>query len=676
MILGNGRIGKTQIANRLRARPYQQQADSTHGIQTVQAPIPGRDGGVFNLWDFGGQDIYHGTHALFLKSHAVFMLVWTPDSENAETHKHNGMEFRNQRLPWWLDYVRRFGNSRSPLIVVQNQLDRFPDRGEHEAVRPVRDKIAFCRSLAYSAETDEGRGALDAYLSSAAKQFNPPLIGPGRLEVMRKLQNLKAHDAERAPQDRRHQTLPMAEFEAMCAQAQTGDISNPKQFLSFLHNAGVVFWREHLFRDQLILDQNWVLEAIYTVLDRERCLTYLKQKKGRFTRSDLALLSWDQAGYSEEEQQLFISFMLSCGICFTHEEGEGEFESEYIAPDLLPETWGGHNRARHWGAAPHDAERVFTYDALAPALMRNLICAIGGEAGVSGDYWRNGLCVFEKETDAHALIEQSLKDDWTGDITLRTRGRGAEQLMQMMVKELETQEQRLGLSHQEPEASKAAHQRPEVEEPEQHKLSTPQATYTRKPRQEVKTYVSYAHKDYERRPGDTEPSFIDQLCNQARESGMEILRDTECITIGESFKDFMKELSQGDRVVLLISDAYLHSPYCVYELYETWKFSRSEGDTFRQRVRVFTHKDADIRSVLGRAKYAEYWHQEFKQMHDYVKADPDRLLRMSAASKITYTTMGKYANEIDDILSEVAVTLKPRTIEQLVQYTLEDHFKN
>ena len=66
MVLGNGRIGKTQICNRLRDRSYDDNADSTHGITVSEAPIPGGDG-TFAIWDFGGQDIYHGTHALFLE---------------------------------------------------------------------------------------------------------------------------------------------------------------------------------------------------------------------------------------------------------------------------------------------------------------------------------------------------------------------------------------------------------------------------------------------------------------------------------------------------------------------------------------------------------------------------------------------------------------------------------
>ncbi len=78
---------------------------------------------MLRIWDFGGQDIYHGTHALFLKSRAIFMLVWTPELEAIHYHEHGGFAFRNQPLGYWLDYVRDFGGEDSPVIVVQTQCD-------------------------------------------------------------------------------------------------------------------------------------------------------------------------------------------------------------------------------------------------------------------------------------------------------------------------------------------------------------------------------------------------------------------------------------------------------------------------------------------------------------------------------------------------------------------------
>ena len=84
MFLGNGGVGKTQLCRRLRDLPFDPNIPTTHGIQLGQTtvklegfPEPVR----LNLWDFGGQDIYHGSHTLFLHGQAIFLLLWTPELE-------------------------------------------------------------------------------------------------------------------------------------------------------------------------------------------------------------------------------------------------------------------------------------------------------------------------------------------------------------------------------------------------------------------------------------------------------------------------------------------------------------------------------------------------------------------------------------------------------------------
>jgi internalin A len=64
--------------------------------QAFDAPM------TLKIWDFGGQEIYHGTHALFLKSRAIFSLVWTSKSETEQFHTHGGFTFRNEPLAYWL----------------------------------------------------------------------------------------------------------------------------------------------------------------------------------------------------------------------------------------------------------------------------------------------------------------------------------------------------------------------------------------------------------------------------------------------------------------------------------------------------------------------------------------------------------------------------------------------
>src|SRR5262249_52975082 len=87
-VLGNGGVGKTQLCRRLRKLDFDASVPTTHGVQLGEFPLAleGRSSPVtVRFWDFGGQDIYHGTHALFLQGHAVFVVLWTPDREEGET---------------------------------------------------------------------------------------------------------------------------------------------------------------------------------------------------------------------------------------------------------------------------------------------------------------------------------------------------------------------------------------------------------------------------------------------------------------------------------------------------------------------------------------------------------------------------------------------------------------
>jgi internalin A len=129
IVLGNGRVGKTQICRRLRGEPYDADESSTHGILVTSAELDiGEPDQIrLNIWDFGGQDLYHGTHALFLRTSAIFMTVWAPATEDAETHTHQGIVFRNQRLPYWLAYIRHLSTADSPVLVVQTRADSPQD---------------------------------------------------------------------------------------------------------------------------------------------------------------------------------------------------------------------------------------------------------------------------------------------------------------------------------------------------------------------------------------------------------------------------------------------------------------------------------------------------------------------------------------------------------------------
>jgi internalin A len=233
-----------------------------------------------------------------------------------------------------LDYLRSVAGTDNPMIIVQSQCDT----PEFRADVPVRlsDWIGSSWIVEVSAKTDFGLDRLKATLKDAAwaclDKRPPPPVGKGRLKVRDRLRKMLASDQKLPSAKRKHRLIKRQAFDQLCA--KIGGISDTEALLRFLHHNGVLFYRKELFQSQIILDQNWALEAIYSIFHRDKCLKQLKKLHGRFSREDLELLIW--SGYTPDEQNAFLGMMESCGICFKARLLSND-EWEYIAPELLPE---------------------------------------------------------------------------------------------------------------------------------------------------------------------------------------------------------------------------------------------------------------------------------------------------------------------------------------------------
>ena len=116
LIVGEGGAGKTSLAKKIQNPNYDLDPDeeSTHGIQVIQWRFPLDDGQDFrvNLWDFGGQEIYHQIHQFFLTERALYALV-------ADTRK------ENTDFPYWLNSIELFGGD-SPVLLIKNEKNDRP----------------------------------------------------------------------------------------------------------------------------------------------------------------------------------------------------------------------------------------------------------------------------------------------------------------------------------------------------------------------------------------------------------------------------------------------------------------------------------------------------------------------------------------------------------------------
>ena len=705
MLLGNGRVGKTKIARRLLGEHYGGDDEpSTHGVQVKQTilPMPTGPEARLRIWDFGGQDIYHGTHALFMKSRAIFSVVWTPAGEAARRHEHGGFTFYNEPLGYWLAYVRQMGGERSPVIVIQAQADAPED----EQAPPIaQDALAaFERGpeiVAYSARTDRRRGRLNSALIDAVATLRhcdgEMVIPKGWAWVKTKIEIIIDREQRLPVTERHHQIATLDEFDEVCELARSHPDGGPVDnavLLQYLHDTGTVFWRKGLFDDSIILDQQWALDGVYAVFDRAKgAYNNILDNGGRFRRSQLA--SWVWRSYSPPTQALFITFMKQCGICFEWRDGgqQSQLEDEYVAPDLLPETKAKSVEVMltKWGTRA-DGQGARRYPFLPQGLMRTLMAEVGAKAGIYADYWRDGFMFYDAETRSNAKVWQAWDTTadgeamWSGAIRVTTRDGDAKTLLARLLWVIDATSVRFGAKAERMDGSsvdcdaRAAFSRelalrrsdiPEADGDGRGDNAVAVLRPALAPAMQPEWCVSYAWGDDTSEESRRREALVERFCAEATARGREIVRDITHMRTLDSILEFVRRIGRAERVYVFLSEQYLQRWYCMLELMEVWKKCGGERAAFNAKTRVYVMPGVGIADELQRVKYAEFWDKRFQEYGDLIRRPGPRLV--SEAGYFEYCRIEEFVGNISRILAEVQDRLAPRDFDAFVQYGLDDH---
>lgn len=94
---------------------------------------------------------------------------------------------------------------------------------------------------------------------------------------------------------------------------------------------------------------------------------------------------------------------------------------------------------------------------------------------------------------------------------------------------------------------------------------------------------------------------------------IELHRDTIDIKKWGSIKEYMQSITNMDYTILLISDSYLKSANCMYEVLEVMR-DRNYRDKIFPAV-IFS----GIYNPITRAKYVKYWQDEFRELENTLK---------------------------------------------------------
>src|SRR6476661_7669372 len=308
LLVGQSSVGKTSLIERLIHNKYNPNEPQTDGLNITDWKITVNTKPVkLNVWDFGGQEIYHATHQFFLTKRSLYLLVCncrTSEDEN--------------RLEYWLKLIESFGDA-SPVILVGNKCDEQPLDLNRKALRDKYPNIKAIIETSCQSGTgiDELRRAIHTEISQLKEVYD--LLPLSWFQVKQRLENLDKD------------IISISEYATICAKENIFEETDQTQLIGLLHNLGIVLnFREHpILQSTNILNPHWVTEGIYALLSDEE----LKVKtKGILTYADLSRIL-DSNKYPSRRYHCLTGLMGEFELCFPVSHCTAP---TFLIPGILP----------------------------------------------------------------------------------------------------------------------------------------------------------------------------------------------------------------------------------------------------------------------------------------------------------------------------------------------------
>lgn len=605
IIVGEAGAGKTSLARKILdpSGPIATPA-STEGIEisrwtfpTLLRPrAPGADpvrrDYAVNLWDFGGQEVYHATHQFFLTRRSVYVLV--ADSRKEDTDFH-----------YWLSVVQLLSGG-SPVLIVKNEKD---DRRRDLDEAPLRARYPSLRAV-LATNLADNRG-LDGVLAAIRRELEAlPHVGDALPMPWRKVRSALESD----PRDH----LSLDAFVALCAGNGFTRREDALHLSGYLHDLGIClhFQDDPVLRTRVILRPSWGTEAVYRVLDSRA----VQEARGRFSDADLATIWTGPAhvGMRHELLQLMMKFELAYRL----------HDGSYIAPQLLSPAAPAWEQPRRW-----DLTLRWRYEFMPKGVVSRLIVALNAHVAEQGRLvWRTGV-VLDWE-GCRALVTE----DQPGRLlTVRATGADRRALLAMVreeVRRIHGSFPGLVVEEEVPcpcaacataadperftasdlrrfdDAGRRIQCRRSFEDIDPKALMAAVFGGASTPPPPVdaarELFLSYAWR------ADT--AVVDRLSEAARARGFRVVRDKDDVRYKESVRAFMTRLGRGNVVVAVLSRAYLESPNCWFELAEL-----ADNPAFRERVFPVLLPDARIHEPKFRLAVVKHWEKEIAELDAAMK---------------------------------------------------------
>jgi internalin A len=656
IILGEPGAGKTSLARKIKNPNYKLRADedSTEGINVIRYEFPTairtREDGEenvlerkfqVNIWDFGGQEIYHATHQFFLTRRSVYVLVCDDRKEDTDFY-------------YWLQIVEMLSDA-SPLLIVQNEKQ---DRTRDINLSSLRARFGNLRNaLATNLETRRG---LDGVIQSIRKEVESlPHVGIGLPATWKRVRE--------ALEQNQRDYITLDEYLTICQGQGFTRRKDKLQLSGYLHDLGIClhFQDDPLLKNTVILKPSWGTDAVYRVLDDSEVIA----NRGLFTWKDLDRI-WSEEKYSGMQDEL-LHLMMKFQLCYALDGNQA-----YIAPQLL----SSEQPSYPWEPIGGLIVR-YEYEFLPKGIVTRFIVAMHRLIAGGRLVWKTGVVLERDGSRAEVVEEYSQRR-----IRVRVSGPNSQGLLAIVDEQFERlhasfprlqyerylpcpcnecqvkaepygfaldklikrarkgQEIQCHDSGEMVDAGRLVREiLPGALRQEEHPIESysPAAitSVSLPPTPEV--FVSYAWTT-------ESAAMVERIQHALEEHGIRLIRDREEVRYKDSIRDFMRRIGQGKAVIVVISDKYLKSENCMFEMVE---IAKAKG--LQERIFPIVLSDANIYKATGRVGYVRHWEDQIQELDQALKTVRGDSLTNLQDDLTTYAEIRRLFDSIADTLRDM-----------------------
>ncbi|MDF2387855.1 leucine-rich repeat protein [Nostoc ellipsosporum NOK] len=395
LIIGEGGAGKTTLAKKIENPNYRlQEEDSTKGIEVTKWRFSENEREFrVNIWDFGGQEIYHTTHQFFLTKRSLYILVADTRQEDTDFY-------------YWLNVVELLSDN-SPLLILKNEKQ---DRHREINERLLRGEFSNLeKTLATNFATNQDLKDILPNIKHYIATL--PHIGSPLPKTWVKVRE--------ALENNPHNYISLDEYLTICQQNGFTLQKDKLQLSGYLHDLGVClhFQEDPLLKKTVILKPKWGTDAVYKVLDNKTVIRNL----GKFTKSDLVNI-WREDEYAMMHDEL-LQLMINFKLCYKIPTSQGT----YIAPQLLTE-----NQPSYGWDETNNLILRYTYEFMPKGIITQFIVVMHKLINEQRCVWKSGVVLSENKTKAEVIEYYGKRE-----IKIRVSGRQKRDLLTIVTHELD-----------------------------------------------------------------------------------------------------------------------------------------------------------------------------------------------------------------------------------------------